>query len=100
MKTIGQPLRAQARTRLATPTLDRLDHYGSRAHRQWSAEVVRRANGMCARCGALGRRLIADHVREIRDGGDRTDPRNGQALCSPCHGRKTAQERAKRFGLG
>ncbi|MFO0467598.1 MAG: HNH endonuclease, partial [bacterium] len=51
---------------------------------------------MCAACGALDRRLVADHRVEIRDGGSRTDPANGQALCSPCHAKKTAAERARR----
>jgi 5-methylcytosine-specific restriction endonuclease McrA len=96
MRTIGQPLRTTAKRAIATTVEARDSYYDSAEHRAWSREVLRRAAGMCAACGALGRRLVADHRVEIRDGGSRTDPGNGQALCAPCHGRKTAATRTKR----
>jgi len=99
MRTIGQPLRDQARRTLTTVVEGRDSYYDSAEHRAWSREVLRRAAGMCASCGAQDRRLVADHRVEIRDGGSRADPGNGQALCSPCHGRKTAAERARRHAM-
>lgn len=43
-------------------------------------------------------RLIGDHVVERRDGGAELDPSNVRLLCWPCHNKKTAKARAKRFG--
>jgi 5-methylcytosine-specific restriction enzyme A len=47
-----------------------------------------------------GVRLYGDHVIEISDGGARLDPSNIMLRCAPCHGRKTAAERAKRARWG
>ena len=71
-------------------------------HQAWRLEVLKRAGWKCQGpgCDKHGRRggvrLYADHIAERRDGGDALDPANGQALCPSCHGRKTAQERARR----
>lgn len=65
-------------------------------HKSWAIEVKKRANWKCQRCGTATARLIADHIVEIQDGGDALDLKNGQALCSSCHGLKTAEERARR----
>lgn len=96
MKTIGGPLRGTARRPIRSIVESRDTYYDSPEHRAWSREVIRRSGGMCAACGALDKRLVADHRVEIRDGGARTDPGNGQALCWPCHGKKTAEARAGR----
>ena len=76
--------------------------YGTPEHHAWRDEVVKRANGMCQApgCGRVGVRLFADHVVEIKDGGSKTDLRNGQALCGRCHSRKTVAARAARMGRG
>ena len=68
-------------------------------HRAWAKAVVDRA-GRCEDCGRTGTRLFADHVVEIKDGGSKTDLRNGQALCGRCHSRKTVAARAARMGRG
>lgn len=71
-------------------------------YRTWQAEVIRRSGGRCqgqahdAARPRSGVRLFADHVAEIKDGGARLDPANGQALCGSCHTRKTAAARAAR----
>ncbi len=39
---------------------------------------------------------VVDHVVPIKDGGERFDAANLQALCVSCHNRKTATERARR----
>lgn len=49
----------------------------------------------CVTCGS-GKRIIGDHIVEIKDGGAKLDANNVQLLCHVCHQRKTARERAKR----
>jgi hypothetical protein len=53
------------------------------------------------RCDApnvgVDQRLYGDHVHELRDGGAPLDAGNVMLRCAPCHGRKTAQEAAKRM---
>lgn len=70
-------------------------HYQTAAHRDWANAVKERAGWKCESCGAAGVKLYADHVIEIKDGGDPFGP--GKALCAPCHGRKTADEKARRL---
>ena len=65
---------------------------------EWRAmmrEIKVERGAFCVTCGS-GKRIIGDHVREIKDGGDKLDKRNVQLLCHACHQRKTARERAKR----
>lgn len=71
--------------------------YGTPEHKAWRKAVIARAGGKCQGPGPhKGWMLYADHVVEIKDGGDPLDVANGQALCAACHTRKTASERAKR----
>ena len=72
-------------------------HYNTPEHRAWSTAVKERAGWRCEDCGATGVKLYADHVVELKDGGDPFG--QGHALCASCHGRKTADERARRFGV-
>jgi 5-methylcytosine-specific restriction protein A len=53
---------------------------------------------VCARCGASGSRLCADHIRELKDGGAPLDLSNVQLLCAGCHQLKSAEARASRDG--
>jgi 5-methylcytosine-specific restriction protein A len=79
---------------------DPLYHTGN--YKTWRVEVIARAGGRCEavtngqRCGRKERRMFADHVDEVRDGGDRFDLANGQCLCGSHHTAKTAQARAAR----
>lgn len=41
--------------------------------------------------------MFADHVVEVKDGGAKLDPANGQCLCGSCHTRKTAAARKRRL---
>ena len=41
-------------------------------------------------------RVIADHIIELKDGGELLDARNVLLRCPTCHGRKTMAERAAR----
>jgi len=38
--------------------------------------------------------VVADHIKPIKDGGERFDWVNLQGLCISCHNRKTARETA------
>jgi len=40
--------------------------------------------------------MFADHIIEIKDGGARLDPANGQSLCGKHHTIKTAEQKASR----
>ncbi len=42
---------------------------------------------VCAMCGHIA--TIADHIKEINDGGAKYDLDNLQSLCLPCHNTKT-----------
>jgi 5-methylcytosine-specific restriction endonuclease McrA len=72
-------------------------HYDSLEHKAWRRVVRQRAGQRCQGCGRTGCRLFADHIVELRDGGDPLDLRNGQALCGSCHAIKTAAARASRL---
>ena len=74
--------------------------YASSAYRAWRRIVIDRAGGRCEApgCGRVDRRMFADHIVERRDGGADLDMANGQCLCGACHTRKTAAERARRYG--
>jgi 5-methylcytosine-specific restriction protein A len=52
--------------------------------------------GYRGRCWAQARQV--DHVVTIEDGGDPWDEANMQALCAPCHSRKTADDVMGRKG--
>jgi 5-methylcytosine-specific restriction enzyme A len=77
-------------------------HYRTPEHQAWRAAVIERSAGHCQDPACRdpqrgrGRRLFADHVVEIKDGGAALDLANGQALCGACHTRKTIAERALR----
>jgi 5-methylcytosine-specific restriction protein A len=74
--------------------------YRTAKHSSWSQEILKNAGYRCERCGRTSRetRLIADHIVELKDGGDYS-PGNGMALCGSCHTRKTNQAKRLRYGL-
>ena len=73
--------------------------YVTTEYRHWRDAVIRRAGGACQwpGCGRSEGRMFADHIKELRDGGDPFDPANGQCLCGAHHTHKTAVERARRM---
>ena len=71
--------------------------YGTPEHRAWALAVKTRARWHCQECGAVGVRLFADHIVELKDGGAALDLANGQCLCSRHHALKTDAERTKRL---
>lgn len=70
--------------------------YGTTEHKLWRHAVMKRAGWRCEHTGCEDRAIYADHVRELKDGGDPLDLSNGQALCASHHVLKTNTERAKR----
>src|SRR5262245_54195995 len=78
--------------------------YSTPEFQAWRARVVARAGGMCeavdhgSRCtkGKPEHRVYADHIVELRDGGQPFDINNGQCLCAMHHTLKTMQARYQR----
>jgi hypothetical protein len=79
--------------------------YQGAKYRAWREAVIAKAGRRCEAVDDQGRRctkaeprnrMFADHKDEVRDGGDRFDPQNGQCLCGSHHTLKTAQARAAR----
>lgn len=70
-------------------------------HHEWRQYVIARANGICQwpNCNRQEKRMFADHIKEIQDGGARFDVNNGQCLCGSHHTIKTNIERRKRMGM-
>ena len=57
-------------------------------------------NPLCAEClkhGVYTPATLVDHIKPIREGGARLDPRNLQSLCWSCHSAKSIEE-GSRFG--
>jgi 5-methylcytosine-specific restriction enzyme A len=57
------------------------------------------AHPLCEHCGQEGRvteATVVDHVVEIKDGGERFNDANSQALCRTCHARKTRATKNRR----
>lgn len=79
-------------------------HYATSGHREWARGVLARAGWQCQDPAhdplepRGGRRLYADHIRELKDGGDALDPANGLCRCASCHTRKTLAVRGARMG--
>lgn len=68
-----------------------------RHHERWRRQVLERDRHVCQPCLRAKRinteNIQADHIVPFDQGGERLDPGNGQAICSRCHGFKTAWER-------
>ena len=77
--------------------------YQTPEFKAWRADVIARAGGRCQAvddagrvCGRRERRMFADHIIELLDGGAPFDRANGQCLCGSHHTAKTALARALR----
>ncbi len=89
-KTHQQTLQARLPRPRRRKTAER--GYGGRWQKQRLAFLCR--HPMCARRKDPGCRLLAnevDHIVPLSQGGA-DDESNWQALCKPCHSRKTARE--------
>ncbi len=101
-----KPRIATLDTRTAKPLPKEVDdHYNTPEHRAWALAVKRRAGWRCEHVenGERCRNrhptsvMIADHKIEIKDGGAKLDPGNGQCLCNAHNTRKGLQARARRL---
>jgi 5-methylcytosine-specific restriction endonuclease McrA len=88
-------IRGDAMARSVKPTLD---FYGSAAWKEVRLEVQRACKRTCQRCRKPDTRIYVDHIVELKDGGAPLERSNLIGLCAVCHGRKTADEKAKRSG--
>ncbi len=62
---------------------------------QWSrvSRMVRMAEPICRACKKNLAQMV-DHIKPLRQGGDRLAVENLQPLCNRCHASKTARDRA------
>lgn len=69
-------------------------HAHGAEHEAWRKTVLTRDHWTCQINGptCTRRAKIADHITNVKAGGARYDPNNGQAACQPCHTAKTQQE--------
>src|SRR5262245_3532030 len=82
--------------------------YNTPEFQKWRARVIARAGGRCeyrdqhdTRCTKAKpmHRVVADHIVELRDGGQAFDVTNGQCLCDAHHQLKTMQARYRRHSM-
>lgn len=67
--------------------------YQSKEWKQLRDRQLRR-NPLCIECGRQAK--IADHIKEIKDGGAKLSLENLQSMCVSCHNSKTAKKRKDR----
>jgi len=98
-QSVGPPRGVKVR-----PAAKRVDpFYNSPEWRSLIAAIKRVRGSVCedpehkSEHPRSGVRLYGDHIHERKDGGAPLDPRNVMLRCPPCHQRKTAAERAKRY---
>lgn len=80
----------------ATRDAEATKFYNSTQWKKVRDEMMRRSGGVCAMCGGVSKRMIVDHIKEIKDGGCKLCYENLQVLCNSCHNKKTADESKKR----
>jgi 5-methylcytosine-specific restriction endonuclease McrA len=97
LRNVAPRVRLVSTSIAAVPEKQADPHYLTPEHRRWRELVIKLSGGRCRECKTSGRRLFADHIVELRDGGDPVDPFNGQALCGRCHSLKTSAARARRM---
>lgn len=71
--------------------------YTSAAWLSLTAKLKHERRSQCEECGRRNVRLFGDHVRELKDYGEKLDPRNIRILCGSCHTAKTNRARAARM---
>lgn len=64
--------------------------------RKLRLSILERDKYTCQSCGVITVVLEVDHIVPISDSND-NDPSNLQALCRPCHEKKTTEENKKTF---
>jgi len=73
-------------TKPRTYHLKKRDKHGGVLDREWRDAVYKRDNWTCQRCGQIGGRLQAHHIKPYKKYPElRHDIANGQTLCIACH---------------
>lgn len=97
LRTLGGTVRSLDMRSARPAPKTKEEFYRSAEFMAWRTAVIKRDGGKCRQCGTSSGRLVADHIREIRDGGSRLAPENGQCLCLPCHNAKSAKAKSERL---
>src|SRR5688572_9273064 len=108
MRTVAPLIRSRIDARAVKPEAKKADpFYLTPEYRVWREQVIARAGRRCQdidqrtgqRCSKAEprHRMFADHVVEVKDGGEQYDPANGKCLCGSHHTFKTTQARADRL---
>jgi 5-methylcytosine-specific restriction endonuclease McrA len=98
LRLIKPPIPKLGYRTVQLPPKERELIYGTPDHVEWSYAIRKRAGWQCERCGKRTGRMFADHIIELKDGGNPHDLSNGQCLCGSCHTLKTNNHRALRYG--
>ena len=72
--------------------------YHSTAWKKVREKALMRDGGLCVECGHIAN--VVDHIKEVKDGGEKLSLNNLQSLCHAHHNAKTAEERKKREAGG
>lgn len=104
LRQLGHRLKPSSRTRLKPAAKIADPDLQTSEHERWRLIVCERAGWRCewieggVRCpkSAPGHVMIADHIRERKDGGALYDPANGQCLCVQHNTLKGIRARAAR----
>ena len=107
LRTLTPLVRAFDTRTTRLPPRQKMDPiYSTPEFQAWRSHVVARAGGRCEAVDYHGHRcmrarpdhrMYADHIIELRDGGQPFDLNNGQCLCASHHEIKTIAVRAKRL---
>ncbi len=97
-----QPLRINTQANRIATRRDKetLPFYKTQRWRKFVNYLIRKRGRRCenAQCRRNDMtRIFADHIVEIRDGGELFDENNIQLLCSSCHVKKTLRVRGERM---
>lgn len=96
--TMQAPRLATLNTAIAAPPPKVAEpFYLSAEWRKLIDNIKRERGDKCEDCPRHGVRLFGDHIKELKDGGAKLDPRNVRLRCGRCHTIKTNAERAKRM---
>ena len=105
LRSLAFPVRPIDTRTIKLPPKVKAPIYNTPEFQAWRAKVIARAGGRCeardqhgTRCTKAkpAYRVYADHIVELRDGGQPFDVTNGQCLCASHHESKTMQARYRR----
>lgn len=100
VRLMRRPERIAARpVRIAPRAKKVLPFYQSPEWKALVARVIKLRGRACQDCGSKSGRIYADHVVELKDGGQPLEALNIRLRCATCHGAKTELRRRERAGL-